>query len=89
MQPESNIPQVPSQRVDATASAGFPVEGRPSGRHPETTLLHLENQSPLWFDVLAGGSIIAGVVLGTSIWTKRQAADGHPTTSTFGSKLMP
>ena len=36
----------------------------------ETTLLHLEGNSPIWFDVMAGGSNILGVILGVYIWLR-------------------
>ena len=36
----------------------------------ETTLLHLEGNSPLWFDVMAGGSNIVGVIIGVYIWLR-------------------
>lgn len=56
----------------------------------ETTLLHLENQSPLWFDIFAGGSVIVGILLGMFVWTKREAAARNkPKTSTFGSESIP
>lgn len=34
----------------------------------ETTLLHLRGGSPLWFDVMAGGSNAIGVALGCYLW---------------------
>lgn len=36
----------------------------------ETTLLYLEGNSPLWFDIMAGGSIVLGVLIGTLIWLR-------------------
>lgn len=36
----------------------------------ESTLLHLEGNSPLWFDIMAGGSNVLGVLIGTLIWLR-------------------
>ena len=36
----------------------------------ETTLLHLQGNSPLWFDVMAGGSNMVGVIIGVYIWLR-------------------
>ena len=44
----------------------------------ETTLIHLEGNSPLWFDVLAGGSNVAGVILGVWVWIRRNSSADEP-----------
>lgn len=36
----------------------------------ESALLHLQGNSPLWFDILAGGSLVVGVLIGTLIWLR-------------------
>ena len=36
----------------------------------ETALLHLKAGSPLWFDVMAGGSNALGVMLGVWLWIR-------------------
>ena len=36
----------------------------------ETTLIHLRGLSPLWFDVMAGGSNALGVAIGVAIWLR-------------------
>ncbi|MDJ0654894.1 MAG: hypothetical protein QNJ40_12105 [Xanthomonadales bacterium] len=38
----------------------------------ETTILHLEGNSPLWFDAMAGGSNVLGVILGVYIWIRHK-----------------
>ena len=41
----------------------------------ETALLHVQTGSPLWFDVMAGGSNVFGVVLGVWIWIRQHQHD--------------
>ena len=41
----------------------------------ETALLHVQAGSPLWFDVMAGGSNVFGVVLGVWIWIRQHQHD--------------
>lgn len=36
----------------------------------ETTMLYLSGDSPLWFDILTGGSNIIGVFVGTYVWLR-------------------
>ena len=48
----------------------------------ETTLVHLEGNGPLWFDALAGGSNIAGVILGVWIWIRRNGSTDESSTPT-------
>ena len=39
----------------------------------ETTILYLRGTSPLWFDVVTGGSLVVGVLLGVYLWVRRNA----------------
>ncbi len=41
----------------------------------ETTILHLRGDSTLWFDVLAGGSNVLGVVIGVYMWGRQHGQE--------------
>jgi len=47
----------------------------------ETTILHLRGGSPLWFDVMAGGSNAVGVALGCYLWVRLNESDVRETKS--------
>ena len=42
----------------------------------ETTMLYLQGSSPLWFDIMAGGSNIVGVFAGAIVWDRLNNTSG-------------
>ncbi len=48
----------------------------------ETTMLYLSGDSPLWFDIVTGGSNVVGVLIGAYAWVR---LNGIPNRSTISS----
>ena len=42
----------------------------------ETTIVHFRFSGPLWFDAMAGGANIAGVLVGVYVWSRLHPATG-------------
>lgn len=44
----------------------------------ETTVLYLSGDSPLWFDIVAGGSNVVGVLVGAFTWVRLNGIPDQP-----------
>ena len=80
--------------VVSAVAAGF-VLARTAPKHPmfhavplviwlcfETTMLHLSGDSPLWFDIVTGGSNVVGVLIGAYAWVRFKGIPNQSTIST-------
>ena len=47
----------------------------------ETTVLYLSGDSPLWFDIVTGGSNVVGILVGAYAWLRLQGIPNQPTIS--------
>ncbi len=78
----------------ASAVAGGYVLALTAPKHPmlhavplvvwlcfETTMLYLSGDSPLWFDIVAGGSNVLGVLIGAYTWVRLNGIPDQPTIS--------